>query len=87
MFSYPQKQPPEVFIKIEALAQVFSYEFCEISKNTFFTEHAWATAPLPIIKYSNLFYLGWQISFLSTMFWLSNFISSSYEVTNIAVYS
>ena len=25
-------------------AQVFSYEFCEISKNTFFTEHFWATA-------------------------------------------
>ena len=27
------------FIKKEALAQVFSCEFCEISKNTFFTEH------------------------------------------------
>ena len=27
------------FIKIETLAQVFSGEFCEISKNTFFTEH------------------------------------------------
>ena len=26
------------FIKIESLAQVFSCEFCEISKNTFFTE-------------------------------------------------
>ena len=35
-----QKQPPEVC----SLAQVFSYEFCEISKNTFFTKHAWATA-------------------------------------------
>ena len=23
------------------LAQVFSCEFCEISKNTFFTEHLW----------------------------------------------
>ena len=34
------------FIKIETLAeaQVFSCEFCEISKNTFFTEHVWATA-------------------------------------------
>ena len=28
-----------VFIKKEALTQVFSCEFCEISKNTFFTEH------------------------------------------------
>ena len=27
------------FIKKETLAQVFSYEFCEISKNTLFTEH------------------------------------------------
>ena len=26
------------------MAQVFSYEFCEIFKNTFFTEHLWTTA-------------------------------------------
>ena len=32
------------FIKKETLAQLFSCEFCEISKNTFFTEHFWATA-------------------------------------------
>ena len=32
------------FIKKETLAQVFSFEFCEFSKNTFFTEHLWATA-------------------------------------------
>ena len=32
--------------KREALAQVFSCEFCEISKNTFFTEHLWATASI-----------------------------------------
>ena len=32
------------FIKKETLAQVFPCEFCEISKNTFFTEHLWATA-------------------------------------------
>ena len=37
---------PEVgnFIKKATLAQAFSYEFCEISKNTFFTEHLWGTA-------------------------------------------
>ena len=29
---------------IKSLAQVFSCEFCEISKNTFFTEHLWTTA-------------------------------------------
>ena len=49
-----KKQPPEVLyvkrpqacnvIKKEALAQVSSCEFCEISKNTFFTEHLWTTA-------------------------------------------
>ena len=27
------------------LEQVFSYEFCKISKNTFFTEHLQTTAP------------------------------------------
>ena len=32
------------FTKIETLARVFSCEVCEISKNTFFTEHVWATA-------------------------------------------
>ena len=32
------------FIKTETLAQVFSCEFCKISKSTFFTEHVWATA-------------------------------------------
>ena len=32
------------FIKKEILAQVFSCEFYEISKNTFFTEHHRATA-------------------------------------------
>ena len=33
------------FIKKETLAQVFSCEFCEISKNTIFTEYLWTTAP------------------------------------------
>ena len=32
------------FIKKETLAQVFSCEFCKISKNTFFTEQFRATA-------------------------------------------
>ena len=34
------------FHKVEGLrpAQVLSCEFCEISENTFFTEHPWATA-------------------------------------------
>ena len=32
------------FIKTEAVAKVFSLEFCEISKNAYFTEYVWATA-------------------------------------------
>ena len=31
------------FIKKETLTQVFSYEFCEIFKNTIFIEQPWAT--------------------------------------------
>ena len=34
---------PATLLK-RTLAQVFSYEFCEISKNTFFTEHLRTTA-------------------------------------------
>ena len=34
------------FIKKETLAQVFSCEFCEIFKNTFFTEHLRMTASI-----------------------------------------
>ena len=36
------------FIKKETLAQVCSYEFCEISKNTFFTEQLWTTVSAAI---------------------------------------
>ena len=34
------------FIKKETLEQVFSGEFCKISKNTFFIEHPLATASI-----------------------------------------
>ena len=45
---------PATLLK-KVLAQVFSCEFCEIFKNTFFTEHVRATAPMmcSIIKYYN----------------------------------
>ena len=38
------------FIKKEIPAQVFSCEFCEISKNTFFTEHLWTTASVNFLS-------------------------------------
>ena len=34
------------FIKKETLVQVFSCEFCEIFKDTFFTEYFWTTASI-----------------------------------------
>ena len=46
------------FIKKETLAQVFSCEFCETSKNTFFTERLWTTASIRsknILKMQSLF--------------------------------
>ena len=38
------------FIKEESLAQMFSCEFCEISKNIFFTEHLRTTVSVSFIK-------------------------------------
>ena len=35
-----------LFFNKETLAQVFSREFCEISMNTFFIAHLWATASM-----------------------------------------
>ena len=33
-----------ILLKKETLVQMFSCEFCELSRNTFFTEHLWTTA-------------------------------------------
>ena len=44
------------FIKKETLAQVFSYEFCKISKNIFFTEHLWPTDSEHFLGSSYLFW-------------------------------
>ena len=38
---------PATLVK-KTLVQVFSCEFCEISKNNFFTEHLWATASIAL---------------------------------------
>ena len=65
------------FIKKEALAQVFSCEFCEISKNTFFTEHLW---------WLRLFYITFLICLTAqgitvsiSLFWSSKFIFYTFE--------
>ena len=38
-----------LFLKNETLAEVFFCEFCEIFKNTFFTEHLRATASVSLV--------------------------------------
>ena len=39
---------PATLLKKETLAQVFSCEFCEISKNTFITKHLRMIASVPL---------------------------------------
>ena len=46
------------FIKKETLAQVLSCEFCQISKNTFLTEHLCTTAS--VISFFSKMYLQWK---------------------------
>ena len=58
------------FIKKGALAQMFSCEICEISKNTFFIEHLQVTAS----DFKNRFY---------TLFWCS---AVDCEQVNAALY-
>ena len=44
IFNKVARLRPANFSKKETLAQVFSCEFCEISKNNFSVEHLWVTA-------------------------------------------
>ena len=60
MFHKIDGKTPEAcnFIKKEILAQVFSCEFCEISKSTFFAEKLRATASNMRVKtrlYNNMY--------------------------------
>ena len=48
------------YIKKETLAQVFSCEFCEISKNTYFTEHLWDTASVIVVLWKSFILLTHQ---------------------------
>ena len=53
-------------IKKEALAQMFSCEFCEVSNNIFFTEHLWAaasklvTVPLKCLQTAKSLISSWR---------------------------
>ena len=50
------------FIKKEALTQVFSCEFFKISRNTFVTEHVWATASENLTVKNN--FENWSLTLL-----------------------
>ena len=68
--------------KKETLAQVFSCEFSEISKNTFFTEHIWATASSVILKRIFLLDVSFNHSVKKSSYWgyfeIFNFKISGY---------
>ena len=53
------------FIKKETVAQMFSCEFCEIFKNTFFTEHLWTTLSRLEFSLYILFLLHITLQFIS----------------------
>ena len=55
------------FIKKEILAQVFSCEFCKISKNTFFTEHLWTTASVITWMFTDICILILSTKFVAQM--------------------
>ena len=71
-------------IKKETLAQVFSCEFCEISKNTFFTEHLWATASTASITFAQTyrnFHHGQNYTII-----IMNIPSTSIKPTNVSCF-
>ena len=61
-------------MKIEALAQMFSCEFCEISKNTFFTEYVWATASVTETdsQFIKNYYSKYNMNLVSTISCMSD---------------
>ena len=77
-----------LLIKKEALAQVFSWEFCEIFKNTFFTRHVW-TSPENIrkreVKENTYILKIKQIKRDTTVMWILK-LSLMYIILNIIIW-
>ena len=66
------------FIKKETQVQVFSCEFYEISKNTFFTEHLWMSASANVLRINekpeNLFInISWYLTTYIIIFFDDHF--------------
>ena len=70
--------------KKETLAQVFCCEFCQISKNTFFTEQLWTTAfecqihPEIWLVVSSVDIIP-NIQFLNIIYWQDNNLEPGYS--------
>ena len=60
---------PVTLLKKETLTQVFSCEFCEISKSTVFTEHLRVTASVNSDMYSRFAFI-FTVRLISTSFYL-----------------
>ena len=71
------------FIKKENLTQVFFCEFCEISKNTFFTEHLWA-AVLEFVLNNVLFVFYNNIfeEFKKSIYFCTGFLLRDYNLSS-----
>ena len=67
------------FIKKETVAQVFSCEFCEIFKNTFFKKHLWMIASIVCNIQIRNFFCGTQVTKLTTF----NQVYLSYRVRKL----
>ena len=60
---------PATVLKKQTLAQVFSCEFCEISRNTFYTEHLRTTASTWNEKHFSSFLKNFHWSRKNQLFW------------------
>ena len=63
------------FIKKESLTQLYSCEFCEITKNTFFTEHLWTLASVTLVLWLKevKVYVKYIFTLCETMEWKGSF--------------
>ena len=86
------------FIKKDTLAQVFFCEFCEISKNTFFTEYLRATASNVIYRFRTMFvlmefldhfqlFLEVEARLFQLKFWVKQAIFVASKCTSLYQYS
>ena len=76
------------FIKKQTLAQVFSCESCEISRNTFFTKHLLATASVNGVRKEHCFATDEMLTLNSYSYhiFMDNYFTSFRLLTHLGVY-